>query len=356
MAESVLLSTFSNDIDGILPLGKSSLSQWHGWVLPGHGDSRVDCGKLYTKGCLEVGLHHGEHEGKAYFKRVARSCKRAACPVCYEKWASREGHRAVRRMSYFKTGYKPIHVIVSPSPADIELSYDDLKDKMYSLVKRVGIFGGMSIIHPWRSLCDLCQHDKEHCSCGDRQIIKWYVSPHFHLICYGWVNGSAVGSVFNDSGWIIKNLGKRDTLAGTITYQLSHAGVSNPSEGYCPAHGDDKESCRLAREFPFGNAVNCSPSLKGHKHSTITWFGVLSYNKLHVPKESMDDKPLCPVCESPLREVVFTMYDADFSDLIEGYEWFDDPGGWEYLDKGHGVEPVHVSASWSDLKVADELA
>lgn len=253
-------------------------------------------------------------------------------------------------MSQYRTKLKPIHVIVSPGPKDVELPFDDLKDKMYSLVSKVGVVGGMAIIHPFRSLCEVCQKDKERCSCGDAQNLNWYVSPHFHLVCYGWVKGSVVGAIYESEGWIIKNLGVRDTLAGTITYQLSHAGVHMPQEAHCSVHKEDKDACRLANAYPFPNPPDCVFLEKESKKATVVWFGDLSYNRLKVDKSIMNQKDHCPICESELQEIVFTMYVADFTGVPEHSEFFDDPEGWEYLAPvGSAAGPEHTPAKWDDF-------
>lgn len=351
MAYSQVYSPFSNDIEGILPVTKTSFSRWQAWKLPGKGTARDSCGEFFWKGCLELDKHqHTEHKGKIYRRACRRSCGRAQCPVCYQKWAALEGHRAVRRMAQFRTTLKPIHVIVSPGASDIEKPYDDLKDKMYSLVKKVGIIGGMAIIHPFRSICDVCQKDKERCNCGDLQKLQWYVSPHFHLICYGWVNGSAVGSVFENEGWVIKNLGVRETVAGTITYQLSHAGVHMPdNQVSCSVHGKDADACKLANAYPFPNPPDCVISEHEGKKATIVWFGALSYNKLKVDKSVMEHKDVCPICESELKEITFTKYNAIFDDVLEHSEFFDDPDGWEYLVPPEPPEYSHKPAEWSEF-------
>lgn len=324
----VLDEQIKNDLAGILPIAKSSLSQWGAWILPGHGESREDCGQCRIMGCLETQNHHGDHEGQAYWKAEGRSCRRAECPVCYEKWASAEGHRAVRRMMQYKTRMKPIHVIMSPSVGDFELSYDELKEKMYSVAKEIGVIGGLSIIHPWRSICKLCQNDKDFCECGEAQVLEWYLSPHFHLVCYGWVKGEIVGSMYEREGWIVKNLGVRQSMAATIAYQLSHAGVSKPRKDKCPVHGDDKESCELEMIL----SVHKGGKTRETKKATVTWFGDLSYNRLKVDKEIMSEKPKCPLCEAELHEIVFTAYQIEYDQVFErGKEYFGDVFGWEYL-------------------------
>lgn len=335
VAQNQVFQDYSNDLAGILPFAKTR-SRWDAWRLPGHGEvTRETCGHLFWKGCLETHAHFGEHQGKGYAKRARRCCRKASCPMCYEKWAFLEGHRAVRRISQYVTRMKPIHVIISPGVRDMELSYDALKDKMYSIAKAIGIVGGLAIIHPFRSICKLCQKDKDHCDCGEAGVYEWYVSPHFHLVCYGWVKGEVVGSIFESEGWVCKNLGVRQSVASTIGYQLSHAGVHMPESGSCSVHGSDHVACRLANKFPFPNPPDCEIVSGEKKKATVVWFGALSYNKLKVDKSVMDEKDRCILCNGELREIRFTMCDLSLweSQFKENDEVFLDPEGWEYKPK-----------------------
>lgn len=326
--------TFANDISGILPLGKVDL--WHHWLLAGGrsvsgeqiGQPKHDCGTYYMKGCLEGSLHKGDHAGKGYFLPAQRTCKRGECPTCYNKWAGREANRAMRRMAQFKTRFKPIHVVISPSVADASVDYSLLRDKMYDIAQEVGVIGGLAIIHPFRSLCRQCQKDKDFCECYE-SVFDWYVSPHFHLVCYGWIKGEAVGSMYEREGWVVKNLGLRDSVVGTIAYQLSHAGVHHAG-GYCPVHGLNMHEHDLAQEYPFGRPIECRLLDHETKKHTIVWFGALSYNKLKVDKSLMDEKEKCPLCEGALFPVVFVNYDIDYEQFKDRGEFFADVDGWEY--------------------------
>ncbi len=199
------------------------------------------------------------YKGNICVKRYRRSCGRGECPVDYEYWASREAHRAERRLRAYRPSQfrKVIHVIVSPSQEEIDaLDYRKLRVKAYFVLKRVGIMGGVCIFHPFR------QREEDG---------SWYLSPHFHVMGYGWV--SQVGETYEETGWIVKNLGVRQSVYATLMYQLSHAGV------YMKAEGEGKKA-------------------------TITWFGELSYNKFKAPKEEL--RELCPICGAPLVILTYT--------------------------------------------------
>ena len=281
----------SLEYKGILPIGPStkpvfsvfSADLVDGWGLPGHGESKSDCGTFFTMGCLEVGNHVQSRvdgvdvAGKIYLKHKKVSCGRSTCPICYESWASREAHRIDYRISQFKTRMKPIHVTVSPSRCDWALSVGQMRKKAYVLARKVGFFGGSCIFHPFRQ---------------DDETKDWYFSPHFHLIGFGWIKN--VGENYRASGWVVKNVGVRDSVQATAFYQLSHCGVY------------------------YG---------KARKHS-VTWFGRLSYNKLRVVPEKLENE-VCPLCGGELRKVVWVGVGA-CPLLDEQSEHFLDPGGWIY--------------------------
>jgi len=258
---------------GILPVAKSSFEvwenhaevhqifkeSWKGWVLPGHGDAYFDCGSKRYKGCLEVDLHNQavlddrDVVGKIFVKLYRRSCGRMECPICYEKACGKAAYKVEHRLEAWSRG-RPIHVVVSPSKNDVyRLSFEDLRKKVYDVLKGVGVYGGSVIFHPFRKLNEDDESEVQH---G-----VWYVSPHFHVIGYGWVHGIKQNYVKN--GWVVKNVGVRKSVKATVMYQLSHCGVHEK------------------------------------KHS-LTWFGRLSYNKLRVPRLE-EEKELCPLCGSKLR-------------------------------------------------------
>jgi len=257
------------------------------WKLPGTKEPREYCGKWVTEGCLNVEAHGklrpdgSSYPGKAFIKRFKKSCYRAECSECDFKWNARESNKATRRIETFqkkvwkkfKKKVKPVHVVASPPSSDYKMGYKKLRKKVYEKLKNVGVRGGACVYHPFK-----------------RSLLSdgswyWYFSPHFHIVCFGWVED--VGEEYRNSGYVIINKGVRDSVFATFYYLLSHAGV-----------------------------------YKG-RHS-LTWFGTCAYGKLH--SEPEPKKHLCPICKDPLRPVAFIGTDRgppdeEFERYLDAEEW-----------------------------------
>ncbi len=152
--------------------------------------------------------------------------------------------------------------------------YDGIKElrkTMFRLSKIVGLYGGMSVFHPYR------------CGTGE-----WHWSPHFHTLGYGRIIRTK--EVYENEGWIVKNLGVRKDVARVSNYLLSHAGIR-----------------------------------KGNH--TVTWFGELGYAKLKVQAEQELDNCF-PYCKSPL---VFLKLIATYRPptIFDDFEGLIDCDGWE---------------------------
>jgi len=261
----------------------------------GKGERKDDsCGVFFMRGCLETELHAAMvppkkvaaqigFDGKtvpfgAYYERWVHSCFRQACPFCWKKWAARETKRAARRLRAFKLkgrNLKPIHVVVTIPYADFGLTLREMRVKVYRILKKLNILGGMCIYHPdrWRN-------------------VFAYFAPHFHIIGYGWLGDTRRN--YKASGYVVRNLRVRKSIEGTIWYQLSHAGFAA-------------------------------------KHHTVTWFGCLSYNKLKVPKEKPEEH-LCPFCMGKLKQVLW-IGDGDCPlSSVEGSRGYGGAQGWVYAD------------------------
>ncbi|GAI44757.1 unnamed protein product, partial [marine sediment metagenome] len=116
---------------------------WYGFALPGQGLARADCGEFFTVGCLA----HG------YIEKHIKTCMRADCPICRQKWAGRLAGRAENRISQVTGLGPPKHIMISLPQADFGLvstDYPGLRTKVYKILKRVGVRGGCLIFHPGR--------------------------------------------------------------------------------------------------------------------------------------------------------------------------------------------------------------
>jgi hypothetical protein len=276
---------------GILPLATYSFD---GWVLPGHGEPYVDCGNLLVFGCLDVEAHNQARidgvdvVGKVFVKMKKRTCLRPSCPTCYEKWAGRGAKRIEARISQYKGSGKAIHLMLSVPHSLYHVPLVDLRRKAQGIARQVGFFGGSCIVHPFREHCIYCHEPKdtqtERCpKCGCSEF-SWYFSPHFHMIGMGWIQGEKVKRIYNEQGWVTKNLGIRDSVGATALYQLSHCGIHE-------------------------------------HHDSVTWFGAMSRNKMKTIPD-VQEKETCPLCGAELVPLVW---------VGEGEMPFQDEG--EFFDK-----------------------
>ena len=275
--------------EGILPISQSGFPTGvvlADFPLTGSGEAYANCGSFFTIGCLNGEGHKGMNldgvlmEGKAYLERHKNSCHRPLCPTCWEDWANREKDKATQRLRAFVLkgrNLKPIHVTVSVPMVDYRLSLPKMREKVYRALKMVHCLGGMMIFHPKRQ----------------RQDGSWYFSPHFHVIGYGWIVD--VRRNYVASGYIVKNIGIRKTVEGTIFYQLSHCGVSA-------------------------------------NFHTVTWFGCLGYGKLRVKIEK--EEHLCPICGEKLHRLMWVGKGECPVPYLEGVGFFDDLANWVHISRG----------------------
>lgn len=235
------------------------------------------------RGCLEHDLHtkfpiedqqltlEGDFAtGKDEIEFYKASCGRLSCPTCYEKVCGKLALKIEHRMNAFKLKgreLKAVHVVVSPSEIDIDmLKFPSLRKKAYHMSMKCGILGGSIIFHPFRRYSE--DDFKEDLERGfDYQVAPaaWYLSPHFHIIGYGWIQHTKEN--FERSGWIVKNLGVRKSIRATAHYQLSHCGISP-------------------------------------RFHSVVWFGALSYGKLKCGKLPPEEH-VCSLCGSPYEKVEF---------------------------------------------------
>jgi hypothetical protein len=199
------------------------------------------------------------------------------CKICYKFSLSRETARATERLERAqkklkKDGKALKHFILSPPHWLHRLPLDKLRKEAYKIVESVTSVrrmelvrgkpkpvkrknrnvGGMMLLHAYRK-----NHDTK----------MWYFSPHFHAVGFGWIEDTK--EEFNQSGWIVKNKGRRDSVSKTVYYLLSH--------------------CTIVR------------GKRKSKHA-VTWYGSASYSKLKIEKKE-DETKKCPHCHQDLVDL-----------------------------------------------------
>ncbi len=231
---------------------------------------RSSCGKWdVSLGCLNH-AKHSKFVKLDVVKAFKMSCGKLGCPVCYEKASAKRAIKIAHRISQFKLkGRKlvAIHLMVSPPKDDLaKYTLKQLRKKTQKIARRSGLLGGCLIFHHLRQYGenDLQEDLAEGCSWKTAPA-SWYLSPHFHIIGYGWIRKTK--EIFEETGWIVRNLGARKNVRATALYQLSHC--------YVPE--------------------------KGH---SIIWFGALAYNQMRV-KPLPDEDKNCPLCHGELRRIRF---------------------------------------------------
>lgn len=254
---------------GILPSAKSVQFEWgdltgqtDSWSFPGQGQAYLTCGTYKWIGCLQ--------HSPGYARRVKFNCARAECPVCHRTWILKATQAIVERIAAGRPAIRsrPIHISVSPPRPTwdgllTKKGYLKTRRKAQRLAKKAGFHGGCCIYHPYRE---------------NKQTNRWRWSPHYHMMGYGWIKGTA--GLHATTGWIVKNHRVRKSIGGTAYYQLSHAGVKAG-------------------------------------HHVVTWFGSLSWKALRIPR-TRPTPETCPTCGAQLRPLIWIgIGDNPLADLDE---------------------------------------
>ena len=188
--------------------------------LPAHSsDGKKSCGNWQFKGCLN---HESHVDSCVHCMKVEQHCNSRGCKVCFVAAITREAKSIADRMVGFvdlKSNRKIylkdnrsrllLHTVISPPQCiDKENHFDgcscyletfktkegrkEMKDKHNQLTKLLDIDGGTTITHPYRF-----NDDKT----------KAYLSPHYHNILTGWIDGNLVSKI-NKGEWKKKSKGK----------------------------------------------------------------------------------------------------------------------------------------------------
>lgn len=247
-----ILTNVADFVDEYKFLTNWEVVEYQEYRLPAVSDPHYWCGTYTTLGCLDVEAHQKVGKGDfIYIKRFQRSCYRGVCEICYLKWIARQSNNATRRVETYanKSGKKPIHLILAINANQFNTPVKILRQRMSHILKIAQIKGAAVVFHPFRF---------------NREKRLFYPAPHFHLVGFGSEN--KIKQAFGKYGWYVKNEEERESVFQTFCYILSHCGI--------------KKRCQ-----------------------TLTWFGDLSYSKLHVEKEPKITK--CPVCGGNFEEIYY---------------------------------------------------
>lgn len=301
-----LVEDFKNRYSGGYQEGKFGHYRLVGYKPKATKDS---CGKFHVlKGCPRVELHNKtifdsygnlvDCAGLVAVHPVFYSCGRPDCPVCFLRYyAVREARKITLRLKESSKKYgRAEHIVVSLSKSDYGLTFEQLRAKVYRVLKVRGIIGGCHIFHPFRYA-----NFKE--SVRKKVPFGWYFSVHYHLLAYlddsydkcrgcrfqfargsrycckdcSGFYGRSRRAYLNDKA-IVEVLPERKSVFKTAFYQLSHAGMR-----------DDTARAQV-----------------------VTWFGVCSYRKLKVVIP-VEEKLACPICGKPVMDL---RYSGDFVIIV----------------------------------------
>jgi|APSaa5957512535_1039671.scaffolds.fasta_scaffold10552_5 hypothetical protein len=228
-------------------------------MLPAHSfNGKESCGKgRRIIGCIESDLHPRNNGG--YIRKIVMHCNHKGCKICASTTMAREARSITNRLLtftnlkknrkiYLKENRSRIlsHNVISvpfeeqskfltkDGRAELKLKrlkilnayYDVEKDRLVfdkkakekliasgKPILRNDIDGGVMIDHPYRFTDDL---------------ESAYLSPHYHSILAGWIDGKFCAKVQEKTGWVISNISTLDTWIDCYSlskYLLSHSAV-----------------------------------------------------------------------------------------------------------------------------------
>jgi hypothetical protein len=277
---------------GAKPKYPAYAKMYHLARLPGNGEKPEYCGAQRWMLCNSCS------EGSRGFL-AKRSCITRDCPECYEKWAFKgakkaawrlwTGARYVSRQIGCKR-FRLLHCVVSFPIEDPDATFNSYRNRAYEVLREHGIEGGLSIWHPLRKN-------------PQWGVFEYDGYVHFHMIGATWGD---VKPGREDSGYVFKVV--KDAEGGdyrgfkspgavrrALAYLLSHCGVMDGVHA-------------------------------------VTWFGVLSYNRMAIEKlkafapDGWDDlqrirSQKCPYCGS------------DDTEPMDSWQYYDRYCRWEYRER-----------------------
>ena len=139
--------------------------------------------------------------------------------------------------------------------------------RTYSILKFLGISGGLAMYH----------NDRIPSKFNDRDDME--TGPHMHCLGDASIDPEKVLCVYEQTGILVKGMGRPDDLPGHLAYVLSHLGV--PRE-VIPGW------IQTEVEGPFNPALDGIMQTRLH---TIRWFGTWCRLKGH-----LEDGRFCAIC------------------------------------------------------------
>lgn len=279
-------------------------------VLPGRKSiTKENCGTI--KKVITCKDHPNE------YIIIRNYCYQPGCPLCFKMWAKKQGSIAGNKFMGFrkllvKEGiipkyYKRLarHYILSPP---IEEAKDKLSDEGYKAFRtwgkekavELGIVGGHLVVHSKRRHCTRCDKDEYGCNCED-PTFHFVYSPHFHVVGYGFIPESEKGQE-----WVVKNLGLRESIGKTISYELSHAGLYYETIM--------RRKRRTRHEINIGVKLEDQPEYEVEQlQQSSIWFGVMRNGYLKTFREKDVEEVRCAICNMPYYEL-----ECGFSIDVEG--------------------------------------
>lgn len=294
------------------PTKKPSLEELD-FSLVGKGEKGKNCGEYVKTAFCEVC-------GKVHY--VKHSCRRKACPNCYDKWKNEEKTKArARLLSYEAKEHNPgkrlFHIQVSRKNNEqyrTKMEVDEYIKDGYEYAKEKGVRGGSMVFHPYRTteeaknlsrgIMGKWQFVRErdnivrnlalwsnpnYDSVVVRENESWEdfarYSPHLHLIAYV----DHLEEPKKGEEWGYKNIsyssgyGNLKVSDDGISYERA---IAEGKKGY-KYSSEELERLKEAKEEIEDNLEDVVNYLLTHtiylkgdetKHS-LTWFGSCSYNK-----------------------------------------------------------------------------
>jgi len=200
-------------------------------MLPAHAyNGKKSCGGFQFKACLDHDRHVG---GCVYCRKIEFHCGSMGCNTCFEHTIKARARAISDRLTafanlkknrkiYLKTNRVRVlsHVLVSP-PKEEHYKFKtregrkELRETQRKILTKMGldVDGGVTVAHGYRFTDDLQSA---------------FLSPHYHNIITGWIDGDIAKEIHDKTDWIVKQISNFDNdkhCYNVVKYLLSHTGV-----------------------------------------------------------------------------------------------------------------------------------